>query len=412
MEIKRVSLLVLTLFCCSLVFGNTVEEKLAEAILSENIVRMRVLLRQVNDINQLRHEGQDLLTYAITNGKKDAADYLRSQGAVRQKIQRPIPKPKVVVKKPEVSKPKPKPKPKLNWNTALTSAKNVRSALNDGANPNATFNGESVLHYAANQGRASVVDVLIQRGANKDTVDSNNRTVLHVFAQSLNGDGIRVSLKHGVNSTLLDNAGNTYKTYLLSSISGQTIFDNLQLNTATIEEMRGATRLSADARDFKALKNLLIAGKGNHGIEVTSELLTSEKIELALTLNRFSDVKPKQFYPDKTFYQTVQENFESGYYLVTMGVDPMPASFADLRILEELCKTQDVMPMLAAGGVTAATPMTKFYHKNVFEFISSKCQTKQSIGLTEADAKQNITSMIISEEMASILAIGATALTK
>ncbi len=399
-KILQISLLSICLTWCSFSFGISADERLVQAIMSENIVRIRVLLRQVDDINQVRHKGQDLVTFAIKNGKDESAEFLKSQGAKVQKTNSVKKKPKTVAtKKPKINK-------EINWNTALSSIENIKNALRQGASPNAVFNGESVLHYAANRGRVGVAKELILNGANPNKLDKNKRSILHAFAQSPSRSGVELALEQGVKENLKDSKGHTYKTYLLASSQGQVIFNSLRLKNASEDEMTRATKLAANTKDIKALKNLLVVNNGKHDIDISSDLLTAENFEIALLLNRYASVRAKRFYRGKTFYQMVTKDFSVGYYLVTMGADPKPKSFLDVQRLAELCKTQDMMPMLAAGKIIADTPMTEFDHETLFDFMSTKCEAEQSLNITEIAAKNVVNSMVISNELALEMALG------
>ncbi len=365
---------VLLMFWCSTSFANSTEEKLAQAILDENIVRINVLLRQVDDINAVRYKGKALLNFAQENGKKDAAEFLISRGAIEQKIE-------------------------INWVNSLVSPAGVKFALSNGGSLQDQVNNVPLLHFAANLNRVSVVHELLKQGAKPNTLDGSGRTILHVFARIRSNQGLLLAINNQTRESIKDNNGLTYKSVLLGSATGQNLLSRLNRPAASQSEYLTATQLAANARDSRALRYLLLATKGKHRIKINPNLLTPQNFEIALILNRYAKVKAERFIAGKSFYQVINDNFDAGYYLVAMGFNPTPKTQKDLNIMADLCQTHDLMPMLSAGGVTTELSLAQLQVNSIFDFLIQNCSADQDMMLNQLSAQEELASKIIPDDL-------------
>ncbi|OJJ39599.1 hypothetical protein ASPWEDRAFT_384790 [Aspergillus wentii DTO 134E9] len=110
----------------------------------------------------------------------------------------------------------------LSWAVAYGHEELCNMLLQRGANPD-TMNhfGFTPLFYAAVSGRVGIMQSLIQAGAQVDTVDQNGRTPLfhavagdspHLMSLAVEGDclaSVKLLLNHGASATPVDNFGQT-----------------------------------------------------------------------------------------------------------------------------------------------------------------------------------------------------------
>ena len=89
-----------------------------------------------------------------------------------------------------------------NWNSpdffATAGAADVRACLRAGADPDArTENGNTPLHFAADEGHADVIETLREAGADPDARDKNGFTPLHAAAWKGDAAAIAVLIETG-----------------------------------------------------------------------------------------------------------------------------------------------------------------------------------------------------------------------
>ena len=91
------------------------------------------------------------------------------------------------------------------------SAREVDEALQNGANVNAVDKfgnlGWRALHWAACEGHADVIEVLLKHGANVNAKDNGGWTALHWAAKLGHADVVEVLLKHGADVNARDDRG-------------------------------------------------------------------------------------------------------------------------------------------------------------------------------------------------------------
>jgi uncharacterized protein len=80
--------------------------------------------------------------------------------------------------------------------------------------------GRTPLHYAANEGRARDIELLIEAGSNLNATDDNGCTPLHFAAQSGNIKVVALLLLNGADVNALDLNGNSPLADAVFSCSG------------------------------------------------------------------------------------------------------------------------------------------------------------------------------------------------
>ena len=93
---------------------------------------------------------------------------------------------------------------------ATAGAADVRACLRAGADPDArTENGDTPLHFAADEGHADVIETLLEAGADPDARDENGWTPLHIAARWGHVAAIMALLKGGADPDVRDKGGDT-----------------------------------------------------------------------------------------------------------------------------------------------------------------------------------------------------------
>jgi len=103
----------------------------------------------------------------------------------------------------------------------------VKESLQIGANPNATYNGQTVLGWAALLGHQDIVECLVEKGATIDAKDVEGRTPLMLAAEGGHCAIIEYLINHGANVNNQDSDGNTV---LMHAVAGM-VDDNKKLKT-------------------------------------------------------------------------------------------------------------------------------------------------------------------------------------
>lgn len=99
--------------------------------------------------------------------------------------------------------------PRISFaDVAAGSLEPVRSALEEGANPDETDrDGQSLLEIAAAKGRFSMVRLLIHYGADPDLPDISGKTPLYRAAQNGYPEIVRILVAHGADPNRTDGEG-------------------------------------------------------------------------------------------------------------------------------------------------------------------------------------------------------------
>lgn len=85
----------------------------------------------------------------------------------------------------------------------------MRALLDNGVDPNDCVLGETLLHCAAKEGHAGMVQLLLERGALIDTETTSNGTPLHVAIVRQRVEVIELLLKSGADVNVTDSEGRT-----------------------------------------------------------------------------------------------------------------------------------------------------------------------------------------------------------
>lgn len=145
----------------------------------------------------------------------------------------------------------------------------VKKYLDKGVSPNSrAYNGNTLLHWSVSNGKADVVNLLIERGANlHQTYAPDNRTVLHLGVQHDTPAVAKVLLKHGAKVNARDINGNTplHKALLkddirfyfgMNSNSNKPSEEIIQLLVAAGADVEAVNQYGTTPRKLAAQKNL------------------------------------------------------------------------------------------------------------------------------------------------------------
>ncbi len=362
------------IFCTSSYsIGNSIEDKLKVAIETNNIVRVNVLLRTVEDINSIRLDGLTAVQYARKQEQMEIVNFLVRNGAEDTPLV-------------------------VNWGNAIVSVAGVKNAIQIGGNPNDLLRGLPLIHYAAQRSRVSVTRELIRSGANPNKKNSFGHTVLHQFALLKNRLGIEMAINMGVDPNLKDEKGYTYRTYLAGSSEGQNLLASMGIGMPSGDALIRATEEAVKNKDSIALRNILLLSNGQHSVDIDPRLLSNDNIRSAIVLHKYGNVTADKFLKGTDFYTEVSKNYLSGYYLVAMGYIPEPKSEKDLQNMAKICEKHDMMPFLAAAGINTEYSLAALEYHTLFNFIVENCLADQDMSLNLISAMEELSEIIIADD--------------
>ena len=97
----------------------------------------------------------------------------------------------------------------LAWLCFMGDEQSVRFVLDEGLPVNLRLrDGRQALHVAASRAPATIVEVLLERGADIDSPGPGGATPLHLAVQSGNGSAVRALLRGGADASQCDGTGN------------------------------------------------------------------------------------------------------------------------------------------------------------------------------------------------------------
>ncbi|RLN52555.1 hypothetical protein BBP00_00009584 [Phytophthora kernoviae] len=106
----------------------------------------------------------------------------------------------------------------LNWAASNGKAEVVALLLNQGADITAGDElGRTALHWAASYGNMDVVKLLLDRGGDMTAVSNDGKTVLHDAASSGKLEAVTLLLDHGADITAVDEVRVEFKTWAVTS---------------------------------------------------------------------------------------------------------------------------------------------------------------------------------------------------
>ncbi len=385
-------------------------EKFVQAIDSSNLSRLTVLLRSIDDINQVRISNRSLLEYAVSKGNIEVAKFLIDKGHSTASLDSAL-------------------------FTSLKSVTGSRFLLSLGANPNTRINGVPLIHLATEQGNLEILSLLINSGARVNVNDSqgkgisyrvlntpkNNRqqifdllvrngasyrsqnekgqTLLHEFAISGDNEALSFYLNQGIDKNVKDQAGNAFSYYLLTNDKGHETIQALRITNIDLLDKVRATTPAALNGQAMALKNLLLDTEGKFNFEVDSELLIQLDLDVAYVLHKFANQSAGHFLAGRSYYEFVVDHFDYAYFLLDIGYVPDIQGIIDMSNLAAACEVHDMMPVMLYAGFTAKTRIESIGNENSMQgFLEENCSANQSFAMTKQEAIAAATPHILSSE--------------
>ena len=100
-----------------------------------------------------------------------------------------------------------------------------------------TLKGQTTLHFAVEQRKRSVVDLLLDAGADTKIQDNAGRTVLHLAVDQSDGSLIDALLDAGADGNIQDNEGRTALHVAAASFRRTNVPENVRRDGSVFEKM-------------------------------------------------------------------------------------------------------------------------------------------------------------------------------
>ncbi len=389
------------IFTLAMVLSSTVLsasfDQFKQAIDSNNIARLNVLTRNIDDVNTARFNGKSLMEMAIESNSKDSAQFLIKKGYNQSSLT-------------------------SAWPVAVGHLNRTQLLLSLGASADSRIRGIPVLHLAAEKGNSAVVKQLIEAGADVNAKTSKGasaiiaaaqapknqrksilnllsangmdfqgtndkgQTALHQYAIAANQKGVSAMLKAGIDPKAKDQHGRTYIDYLLASNNGQRIIKNLGISNISIDQKITATQLAAAENQTLALRQLLVDTKGQHAVSLNSDFLKRKYWNTSYILNQYASITSDELLQGKSYYDLILEDFDTGYFLIGLGHVPSLNSLEEVSKAIPLCNERDLMPMLKSAGLETEHLIEGDSHHSIYNFLLQNCSVEQSFFISYEDA--------------------------